>query len=89
MAKLLLRELVGQTLREERLAASLTLRDVSGSAQISLGYLSEIERGQKEASSELLAAVCSALEISLPVLLHKVADAAEREHVHVPSMIAA
>ena len=56
----LLRELIGESLREERVAQGKTLREVSKAARVSLGYLSEVERGQKEASSELLASICSA-----------------------------
>ena len=59
----LLRELIGESLREERVAQGRTLREVSKAAQVSLGYLSEVERGQKEASSELLAAMCAALDL--------------------------
>jgi len=60
----LLRRLVGDVLRRHRQRQSRTLRDVSAAARVSLGYLSEIERGRKEASSELLAAICAALEVS-------------------------
>lgn len=70
----LMRDLLGQTLREVRVASGLTLRDVSSSARVSLGYLSEIERGQKEASSELLGAICVALEVPLAEVLRSVAD---------------
>jgi transcriptional regulator with XRE-family HTH domain len=59
-----LREVVGDTLRSVRLRQRRTLREVSSSARVSLGYLSEVERGQKEASSELLAAICGALDLS-------------------------
>lgn len=65
----LLRELVGETLRSERAAQGKTLREVSASARVSLGYLSEVERGQKEASSELLAAICGSLDLPLSTLL--------------------
>lgn len=68
----LLRELIGESLREERVAQGKTLREVSKAAQVSLGYLSEVERGQKEASSELLAAMCSALDLPLSVVLNLV-----------------
>ncbi|HEY6738930.1 MAG TPA: helix-turn-helix transcriptional regulator, partial [Actinopolymorphaceae bacterium] len=68
----LVRHHVGGVLRRERMRQGRTLRQVSSDAQVSLGYLSEIERGQKEASSELLAAVCSALDVPLSVLLHEV-----------------
>ncbi|MDT4939731.1 MAG: hypothetical protein QOG80_3402 [Pseudonocardiales bacterium] len=60
-----LREVVGETLRALRLRQRRTLREVSGNARVSLGYLSEVERGQKEASSELLAAICGALHVEL------------------------
>jgi transcriptional regulator with XRE-family HTH domain len=66
---ILLRTHIGQTLRAARVAQGRTLRDVAKSARVSLGYLSEVERGQKEASSELLNAICAALEISLGQVL--------------------
>ena len=69
----LLREAVGHTLRDARTSQSRTLRDVAREARVSLGYLSEVERGQKEASSELLSAICQALEIELAELLSEVA----------------
>lgn len=69
---MLLRSAVGQELRAARIAQSRTLRDVARDARVSLGYLSEVERGQKEASSELLSAICSALNIQLSVLLNEV-----------------
>lgn len=69
----LLRELLGHTLREERTNQRRTLREVSTAARVSLGYLSEIERGQKEASSELLSSICEALGIPLSRVLVKVA----------------
>jgi transcriptional regulator with XRE-family HTH domain len=71
---LLLREAIGGSLRRARTDRRRTLRDVAGRARVSLGYLSEIERGRKEASSELLAAICDALELPLPELLFDVAD---------------
>lgn len=70
---LLLREAIGGSLRRARAARHRTLRDVSAAARVSLGYLSEVERGRKEASSELLAAICDALELPLPELLHAAA----------------
>jgi transcriptional regulator with XRE-family HTH domain len=57
----LLRKVIGDALRARRLAQHRTLREVSTAANVSLGYLSEIERGHKEASSELLASICDAL----------------------------
>ncbi|WP_414637661.1 helix-turn-helix domain-containing protein [Actinomycetospora sp.] len=71
---LLLREAIGGTIRRARTARRRTLRDVSRDARVSLGYLSEIERGRKEPSSELLAAICDALALSLPDLLDDVAN---------------
>ena len=69
---LLLRTQLGSTLRGHRLRQRRTLRDVSGAARVSLGYLSEVERGQKEASSELLASICDALDVELADLLAEV-----------------
>ncbi|MGH3431530.1 MAG: helix-turn-helix domain-containing protein [Thermocrispum sp.] len=69
----LLREAIGDRLRHARTNQRRTLRDISRSARVSLGYLSEVERGQKEASSELLSAICDALELPLSELLHHVA----------------
>jgi transcriptional regulator with XRE-family HTH domain len=71
---LLLREAIGGTIRRARTERRRTLRDVSRDARVSLGYLSEIERGRKEPSSELLAAICDALALPLPELLDDVAD---------------
>lgn len=71
---LLLRSLLGDSLRRERLDQRRTLRDVSAAARVSLGYLSEVERGQKEASSELLASICSALDVRLADVLREVSD---------------
>jgi len=68
----LFRRLLGDVLRRHRLRQSRTLRDVAAAARISLGYLSEIERGRKEASSELLASLCAALGISLADVLAEV-----------------
>jgi transcriptional regulator with XRE-family HTH domain len=68
----LLRTQLGSILRGHRLRQRRTLRDVSGAARVSLGYLSEVERGQKEASSELLASICDALDLELADLLAEV-----------------
>ncbi len=70
----LLRHLLGDVLRRLRLRQGRTLREVSAAARVSLGYLSEVERGQKEASSELLAAICSALNTPLSHVLGEVSD---------------
>ncbi len=77
MKNLLMRDLLGQTLREVRVSSELTLREVSSSARVSLGYLSEVERGQKEASSELLNSICTALDVPLSDVLRSVADKAD------------
>lgn len=69
----LLREAIGDRLRHARTNQRRTMREVSRSARVSLGYLSEVERGRKEASSELLAAICDALDLPLSELLHNVA----------------
>ena len=69
----LLRSYLGSTLRSARVAQGRTLRDVAKSARVSLGYLSEVERGQKEASSELILAICTALDLSLSTLLVDIA----------------
>ena len=71
---LLLREALGDRLRRTRVSQSRTLREVSSSARVSLGYLSEIERGRKEASSELLAAICDALAVPLSDVLSDVSE---------------
>ena len=70
----LLRRVIGDALRARRQGQHRTLREVSTAANVSLGYLSEIERGQKEASSELLAAICEALGARLSELLGEVSD---------------
>lgn len=72
----LLREEIGDVLREQRQQQSRTLREVSAAARVSLGYLSEVERGQKEASSELLASICGALDLPLSRVLHEVSEKA-------------
>lgn len=67
-----LRQVVGETLRGMRMRQRRTLREVSATARVSLGYLSEVERGQKEPSSELLAAICDALQARLSDVLREV-----------------
>lgn len=74
-----LRHLIGEVLRTQRVARGLTLRQVSARAQVSLGYISEVERGHKEPSSELLAALCAALEVSLSQVLRDVSSILELE----------
>lgn len=80
---ILVRRLLGDVLRQQRLLQGRTLRDVSAEARVSMGYISEIERGQKEASSECLAAICSALEVPLSVLLAEVSGEIAREEASV------
>lgn len=91
MKTILLRELIGEVLRELRFAQGRTLRDVSMDARVSLGYLSEVERGQKEASSELLAAICSALNVTLSEVMHRITVKAELGELKssTPSVVAA
>lgn len=69
-----LRRVIGDELRRRRVGQGRTLREVSSAARVSLGYLSEVERGQKEASSELLASICDALEVPMSVVLRSVSD---------------
>lgn len=71
---LLLREALGDSLRRTRVSQSRTLREVSNTARVSLGYLSEVERGRKEASSELLAAICEALAVPLADVMSDVSE---------------
>lgn len=83
-----LRTLLGESLRTIRLRQQRTLREVSSLAQVSLGYLSEVERGQKEASSELLASICRALGVRLSDVLRDVSDTlAVLEPMPVPDTI--
>jgi transcriptional regulator with XRE-family HTH domain len=70
---MLLRAQIGASLRSARTTQNRTLRDVAREARVSLGYLSEVERGQKEASSELLNAICNALGLSLSYIISDVA----------------
>lgn len=70
----LLRQEIGDVLRDARRQQGRTLREVSSVARVSLGYLSEVERGQKEASSELLASICTALAVPLSSVLREVSQ---------------
>jgi len=74
-----LRHVVGETLRGVRLRQRRTLREVSATARVSLGYLSEIERGHKEPSSELIAAICDALDVPLSDVFMAVSDTLRRQ----------
>jgi transcriptional regulator with XRE-family HTH domain len=73
------RRLLGEVLRSQRMRQGRTLREVSADARVSLGYISEIERGHKEASSELLASICAALDVPLSAILSEVSDAVALE----------
>lgn len=85
-----LRREIGDVLRGNRHRQGRTLREVSKQARVSLGYLSEVERGQKEASSELLNSICSALQVPLSVVLREVSDrVALAEGVTVPDTVPA
>ena len=81
----LLRTHLGSTLRAARVAQGRTLREVAKSARVSLGYLSEVERCQKEASSELLNSICAALELTLASVLTDVAH--QIKVVEAPTLI--
>lgn len=84
----LFRRTLGEVLRAARMERGLTLREVSADARVSLGYISEIERGQKEASSELLASICSALDMPLSAVLSEASAAiAHEEAVAAPTPI--
>ena len=75
------RRLLGDVLRSARMQRGMTLRELSAEARVSLGYISEIERGQKEASSELLASLCEAMDLPLSDVLRDVADAVAIEEL--------
>ena len=77
----LFRRLLGEVLRGARMQRGMTLRELSADARVSLGYISEIERGQKEASSELLASLCQAMDLPLSDVLREVADAVALEEI--------
>jgi len=81
MMTALLREVIGDVLRRARTEQGRTLREVSDSARVSLGYLSEVERGRKEASSELLSAICGALDFPLSRVLSDAGDEMARQEI--------
>jgi transcriptional regulator with XRE-family HTH domain len=89
IAMVLFRRQLGDVLRNERMRQGMTLRELSSEARISLGYISEIERGQKEASSELLSSLCDALEVPLSAVLREVSDtvAVEEERLLAESRV--
>jgi transcriptional regulator with XRE-family HTH domain len=79
----LFRRMLGDVLRSARMQRGMTLRELSAEARVSLGYISEIERGQKEASSELLASLCQAMDLPLSEVLRDVADAVAIEEIAI------
>jgi len=79
----LFRRLLGDVLRSRRIEQGRTLRQLCADARVSLGYMSEIERGQKEASSELLASICAALDAPLSEILSEVSDAVALEEARI------
>jgi transcriptional regulator with XRE-family HTH domain len=85
----LLREAIGGSLRRARTSRRRTLREVSRLARVSLGYLSEVERGRKEASSELLSAICDALDVPLSQLLVEAGEQLARREQAVTQASAA
>ncbi|MGE2713514.1 transcriptional regulator ClgR [Mycolicibacterium litorale] len=80
----LLREVIGDVLRRARTAQGRTLREVSDTARVSLGYLSEVERGRKEASSELLSAICGALDVPLSRVLSDAGEELAHQELAAP-----
>lgn len=87
---IVLRREIGEVLRSVRQYQGRTLREVSSAAQVSLGYLSEVERGQKEASSELLASICQALNVPMSSVLREVSDrVALIEGITIPDTVPA
>lgn len=85
-----LRREIGDVLRSARQRQGRTLREVSSAARVSLGYLSEVERGQKEASSELLGSICEALDVPLWLVLREVSDrVAIAEGLAIPDTVPA
>ncbi|MBQ1049900.1 helix-turn-helix transcriptional regulator [Micromonospora sp. C51] len=81
----LLRRVIGAVLRRERQHQGRTLREVAQAAGVSVPYLSEVERGRKEASSEVLAAICRALGLHLSDLLEEVRDELRRVERRLPA----
>lgn len=86
----LLRQEIGEVLRGVRQSQGLTLRQVANRANVALGYLSEVERGQKEVSSEILLAVSDGLNTPLSKILSEVSDRiAETETLYIPDTVPA
>lgn len=87
---IVLRREIGDVLRDARQRQGRTLREVSSAARVSLGYLSEVERGQKEASSELLGSIADALDVPLSTILREVSDrVAVAEGLSIPDTVPA
>jgi transcriptional regulator with XRE-family HTH domain len=87
---LLVRREIGDVLRELRLQKRHTLRQVAGRASVALGYLSEIERGQKEASSEILLSIAEALDVPISQIMREVSDRlAALEGLTIPDTVPA
>ncbi len=84
----LFRDNLGSVLRAERMRQQMTLRELSGEARVSLGYISEIERGHKEASSEMLSALCDALDLRLSKVLREVSDSVAVEEQRLATEVA-
>lgn len=86
----LVRHEIGDVLRDFRQRKGYTLRQVASRASVALGYLSEVERGQKEASSEILASVADALGTPISTIMREVADRlALSEGVRIPDAVPA
>ncbi|WP_433674405.1 helix-turn-helix domain-containing protein [Microbacterium gorillae] len=71
---ILVRQEIGDVLRDLRQQKGQTLRQVASRASVALGYLSEVERGQKEASSEILASLADALDVPISMIMREVGD---------------
>ena len=84
----LLRQLLGDVLRRLRVRQGRTLREVSASARVSLGYLSEVERGRKEPSSEMIAALAGALDVTVADLMAGAAEDLRRAAIVVSGTLA-
>lgn len=82
----LVRQEIGDVLRDLRTQKGHTLRQVASRASVALGYLSEVERGQKEVSSEILASVASALDVPISQIMREVADRMELAE-HIPDTV--
>lgn len=86
----LVRHEIGDVLRDFRQRKGRTLRQVASRASVALGYLSEVERGQKEASSEILASVAEALDVPISLIMREVSDRlALSEGVVIPDAVPA